>query len=149
LDLKETNFDIHSDIGVRLGSEMKFKSRDLDFNEFPILESFKHFLNRKFGIWLENSKFKSSALNQGRDLNFKMKFGPMDLNLIYFIEFKGRFRMNIGSNFEWTWVNWTRNNFSKMQSNNFLKDFDGVLVLNLNLIRIRTKAGAFYSHYKS
>jgi hypothetical protein len=28
----------------------------------------------------------------------------MDLNSIYFIEFKGRFQMDIGSNFEWTWV---------------------------------------------
>jgi hypothetical protein len=36
LDLKEKNFDIHSDIGVGLDSEMKFKSRDMDFNEFPI-----------------------------------------------------------------------------------------------------------------
>jgi hypothetical protein len=38
------------DIRVGLGSEMKFKSRDLDSNEFPILERFKHFLKRKFGI---------------------------------------------------------------------------------------------------
>jgi hypothetical protein len=29
---------------------MKFKSRDLDSNEFPILERFRPFLNRKFGI---------------------------------------------------------------------------------------------------
>jgi hypothetical protein len=50
LDSKGKNFDILSDIGVGLGSEMKFKSRDLDFNEFPILEGFKPFLNRKFGI---------------------------------------------------------------------------------------------------
>jgi hypothetical protein len=50
LDLKEKNFDIHSDIGVGLVSEMKFKSRDLDFNEFPISERFRPFLNRKFGI---------------------------------------------------------------------------------------------------
>jgi hypothetical protein len=28
------------------------------------------------------------------------------LNLIYFIEFKGRFQREIGSNFEWTGVNW-------------------------------------------
>jgi hypothetical protein len=54
-------------------------------------------------------------------LNFKMKFGPMDLNSIYFIELKGRFRMDIGSNFEWTRVNWTRNNFSKKESNDFEK----------------------------
>jgi hypothetical protein len=65
LDPKEKNFDIHSDIRVGLGSEMKFKSSYLDFNEFPILEMFKPFLNRKFGIRLEDSKFKSSTLNQG------------------------------------------------------------------------------------
>jgi hypothetical protein len=50
-----------------------------------------------------------------------MKFGPMDLNSIYFIEFKGRFRMDIGLNFEGTMVNWTRNNFSKIESNDFEK----------------------------
>jgi hypothetical protein len=55
--------------------------------------------------------------------------------------------MDIGLNFEWTWVNWTRNNFLKMESNNFLKDFDRVLVLKLNLIRIRTKVDAFYSYF--
>jgi hypothetical protein len=54
-------------------------------------------------------------------LNFKMKFDPMDLNSIYFIEFKLRFRMDIGSNFEWTMVNWTRNNFPKMESKDFEK----------------------------
>jgi hypothetical protein len=36
-----------------------------------------------------------------------------------------------------------------MERNDFLKGFDRVLVLNLNLIRIRMKADAFYSHYKS
>jgi hypothetical protein len=72
-------FDIPSDIGVGLGSEMKFKSRDLDFNEFPISERFKAFRTRKFGIWLEDSKFKPTALNQGhfkiqgKDLNFRIK----------------------------------------------------------------------------
>jgi hypothetical protein len=50
-----------------------------------------------------------------------MRFCPMDLNSIYFTESKGRFRMDIGSNFEWTWVNWTRNNFLKMESNDFGK----------------------------
>jgi hypothetical protein len=40
-----------------------------------------------------------------------MKFGPMDLNSIYFIEFKRRFRVDIGSKFEWTRINWIRNNF--------------------------------------
>jgi hypothetical protein len=65
LDSKGKNFDILSDIGVGFGSEIKFKSMDLDFNEFPISEKFRPFLNRKFGIWLEDSKFKSSALNQG------------------------------------------------------------------------------------
>jgi hypothetical protein len=78
-----------------------------------------------------------------------MKFGPMDLNSISFIEFKGRFRMDIGSNFEWSWVNWIMNIFSKMESNDFCKDNDGVFVLKLNLIRIQTKADDFYSHYKS
>jgi hypothetical protein len=29
--------------------------------------------------------------------------------------------MDIGSNFEWTWVNWIRNNFPKMESNDFGK----------------------------
>jgi hypothetical protein len=52
---RKRTFDILSDIRVRPGLEMKFKSRDLDFNEFPILERFKPFLNRKFGIWLEDS----------------------------------------------------------------------------------------------
>jgi hypothetical protein len=55
LDLKEKNFDILLDIGVGLGSEINFKSRDFNLNEFPILERFKPFLNRKFGIWLEDS----------------------------------------------------------------------------------------------
>jgi hypothetical protein len=50
-----------------------------------------------------------------------MKFGPMDFNSIYFIEFKGRFQMDIGSNFEWTRIHWTRNNFPKMESNDFGK----------------------------
>jgi hypothetical protein len=55
LDSKEKNFDILSDIGVGLGSKMKFKSSDLDFNEFLISESFKPILNGEFGIWLEDS----------------------------------------------------------------------------------------------
>jgi hypothetical protein len=42
-------FDLLSDIGVGLGSEMKFKSRDLDFNKYQILERFRAFPNRKFG----------------------------------------------------------------------------------------------------
>jgi hypothetical protein len=42
---------------------MKFEPRDFDFNELTDLERFKAFLNRKIGIWLEDSKFKSSALN--------------------------------------------------------------------------------------
>jgi hypothetical protein len=49
-DSNEKNFDIILDIGAELGSEMQFKSMDLDFNEFPILERFRPFLNRKFGI---------------------------------------------------------------------------------------------------
>jgi hypothetical protein len=62
-------------------------------------------------------KFKSMTLNQGhfkiqgKDMNFKRKFSPNDLNSIYFIELKGRFRMEIGLNFDWTWVKWTRKNF--------------------------------------
>jgi hypothetical protein len=36
LDSKEKKFDILSDIGVGLGSKMKFESRDLNFNELPI-----------------------------------------------------------------------------------------------------------------
>jgi hypothetical protein len=44
---------------------MKYEPRDFDFNELPNLEKFKAFLNRKFGICLEDSKFKSSAFNQG------------------------------------------------------------------------------------
>jgi hypothetical protein len=42
---------------------MKFEPRDFDFNELTDLERFKAFLNRKIEIWLEDSKFKSSALN--------------------------------------------------------------------------------------
>jgi hypothetical protein len=55
LDSKEKIFDIISNIGVGLGTKMKFGSRDLDFNEFPISKRFKPFLNRKSGIWLEDS----------------------------------------------------------------------------------------------
>jgi hypothetical protein len=58
------------DIGVGLRSEIKFKSRDLDSNEFPISKRFKPFLNRKFGIWLKGSKLKPMALDQG---HFKSK----------------------------------------------------------------------------
>jgi hypothetical protein len=39
---------------------------------------------------------------QGKDLSFKRIFSPKDLNAIYFIELNR-------TNFEWTWVNWTRN----------------------------------------
>jgi hypothetical protein len=79
LDSKEKSFDILLDIGVGLGSKMKLRSRDLDFNEFPILKRFKPFVNTKFGVWLEDSKFKPTALSkghfkiQGKDLNFKIK----------------------------------------------------------------------------
>jgi hypothetical protein len=65
--------------GLDLAQKMKFKSRDLDSNEFPILERFRPFLNRKFGIWSKGSKFKPMALNQGyfkiqgKDLNFRIK----------------------------------------------------------------------------
>jgi hypothetical protein len=44
---------------------MKFEPRDFDFNELTNLERFKAFLIRKFGIWLEDSKFKPLALTQG------------------------------------------------------------------------------------
>jgi hypothetical protein len=50
---------------IDFGLEMKYEPRDFDFNELPNLEKFKAFLNRKFGICLEDSKFKSSAFNQG------------------------------------------------------------------------------------
>jgi hypothetical protein len=37
------------------------------------------------GFKIQIIGFKPRTFNQGRDLNFKMKFGPMDLNSIYFI----------------------------------------------------------------
>jgi hypothetical protein len=43
---------------------------------------------------------------QGKDLNFKWRFSPKDLNSIYLIKFNGRFQMEIESNFGWIWVNW-------------------------------------------
>jgi hypothetical protein len=93
------DFDVLSEIKNQFGSGMKFESRDFDFNEFLILEMFKPFLNRKFGIWSKGSKFKPMALNQGHfkiqgnDLNLKSRFGLMDLTSIYLIEFKERFLM--------------------------------------------------------
>jgi hypothetical protein len=108
LDSKEKNLHILLDIGVGLGSEMNFKSRELDFNEFPILERFKPFLNRKFVIWSKDSNSniwlrpKSFLKIKGKDLNFKRRFIPIDLNLVYFIEFKEDW-----VEFEWIWVNWT------------------------------------------
>jgi hypothetical protein len=53
------------EIEINFGSEMKFEPRDFDFNELTNLERFKAFLNRKFGILLEDSKFKPTALTQG------------------------------------------------------------------------------------
>jgi hypothetical protein len=47
------DFEVLLEIDKRLGSGMKFESRDFDFNEFP--EMFKPFLNREFRIWLEDS----------------------------------------------------------------------------------------------
>jgi hypothetical protein len=44
---------------------MKFEPRDFDFNELTNLERFKSFRNRKFGIWVEDSKFIPMALTQG------------------------------------------------------------------------------------
>jgi hypothetical protein len=111
LDSKEKNFGILLDIGVGLGSELKFKSMDLNFNEFPISKMFKPFLNRNLGfdrkVQNSNQRLKTKDIFeiQGKDLNFKRRFSPMDLNLIYIIELKGRFQKEIGSNFEWTWVN--------------------------------------------
>jgi hypothetical protein len=43
---------------------------------------------------------------QGKDLNFKWRFRPKDLNSIYLIKFNGRFQMEIESNSGWIWVNW-------------------------------------------
>jgi hypothetical protein len=40
---------------------------------FQLEKAFNPFLNRKIGIWLEDSKFKSSALNQGH-LNPRLGF---------------------------------------------------------------------------
>jgi hypothetical protein len=114
---------LNNEIG--LGSKMKFKSRDFDLNEFRISERFKPFLNRKFGIWSKGSKFKPMTLNQGhfkiqsKDLNFKTIFIPMNLNSIYFIELKGRFRMEIGSNFEGTCVNCTKKYFLNISGPSF------------------------------
>jgi hypothetical protein len=94
---------------------MKFKSWDLDFNEFPILERFKPFLNRKFEIWSNDSNSNLWHFwNPRQGLEFKRIFNPIHLNSIYFIELEGRFRKEIGSNFRWTWVNWTRNIFSNI-----------------------------------
>jgi hypothetical protein len=52
---RKGKFDILSDIKIRLGSGNKFQSKDFDFNEFPILERFKPFKNRKFGTQLNDS----------------------------------------------------------------------------------------------
>jgi hypothetical protein len=43
----------------------------------------------------------------------------MDLNSTYFIELKGRFQTEIGTNFGWTWVNWTRNIFPNITGLSF------------------------------
>jgi hypothetical protein len=52
---RKGKFDILSDIKIRLGSGNEFESRDLDFDEVPISERFKPFLNRKFRIWSKDS----------------------------------------------------------------------------------------------
>jgi hypothetical protein len=52
---RKGKFDILSDIEIRLGSGNEFESRDLDFDEVPISERFKPFLNRKFRIWSKDS----------------------------------------------------------------------------------------------
>jgi hypothetical protein len=53
-------------------------------------------------IQIQTYDFKPRAFFKikGKDFNFKRIFSPIDLNLIYFIELKGRFQMEIGSNFE-------------------------------------------------
>jgi hypothetical protein len=71
-----------------------------------------------------------------------MKFGPMNLNSIYFIEFKGRLRMDIWSNIEGTWVNWTSNNFPKIENN----DFEKASMSFGFEFESNTKADAFYLH---
>jgi hypothetical protein len=73
LDSKEKNFYIHSDIGVGLGSEIKFKSRDLDFNEFLILKRFRPSLNRKFGILIEGFKIQTNSSNPRQGFEFQDK----------------------------------------------------------------------------
>jgi hypothetical protein len=72
------------------------------------------------GFKIQTNGFKPRTLKiQGKDLNFKRRFSPTDLNSIYFIELKGRFRMEIGSSFGWTWVNWTRNIFQNISRLSF------------------------------
>jgi hypothetical protein len=72
------------------------------------------------GFKIQTNIFKPRAFKiQGNDLNFKRRFGPMNLNSIYFIELKGRFRMEIGLDFEWTWVNWARNIFPNIYGLSF------------------------------
>jgi hypothetical protein len=73
LEFNKEDFEILSEID--LGSEMKFESSDLNPNkgylnsrqgfelkEFPNSERFKTFWNRKFGIWLNDSKFRPTTL---------------------------------------------------------------------------------------
>jgi hypothetical protein len=95
-NFNKEDFELCLEIDNRLGSEIKNQGILTSMN-FKFSERFKPFLNRKFGMWSKDSKFKPTALNQGhfkiqgKDLNFKRIFSSMDLNSIYFIELKGRF----------------------------------------------------------
>jgi hypothetical protein len=64
LDPKEKNFDILLDIRVGLGSEMKFKSGVLNFNEFPVSERIKTLSKEEIWNLARGFKFKSTTLNQ-------------------------------------------------------------------------------------
>jgi hypothetical protein len=65
------------------------------------------------------------TLNQGhlwyprQVFEFKRRSILMDLNSVDFIEFKGSFRMKIGSNFEWTWINWAHEYFPNISRFSF------------------------------
>jgi hypothetical protein len=53
--LDTEDFEVVSKIKNRHGLGMKFETRNFHYNEFPSSEMFKPFINRKFGIWLEDS----------------------------------------------------------------------------------------------
>jgi hypothetical protein len=62
-------------------------------------KAFNPFMNRKIGIWLEDTKFKSSALNQGH-LNPRLgfEFQKEDLVLRNLIQFTS---LNSKEDFKW------------------------------------------------